>query len=335
MRPQQASFWARPLAIVALCTCLLAAGALSAQQGNLNPNFQAERKRLQIWAAENRKEQHLEVTAALLRINPFAGGAPAMPKVTPGGSVVVTIPGEYPAGTVVISERDSVSLSATKMTAKGYSTRLTVAADEFPGFAQLLAMTPISFDINQSFLAVAFIDAVYRIDLMSPTGIKVTVTPLERSFAMDPAGKNARLRYRAEFYRPGETKPFQTLIGIQDFSSDEHASAHFDVSFNHAADSPQEQLENLNRKMVDPKTTEAERNALMVRIAQLSQQLMDDATKAFNDPATASRTVDDFGCGLVQLYRGASAGTVEGMFSCGKNFYDGILKVAGTMTLVK
>jgi hypothetical protein len=38
---------------------------------------------------------------------------------------------------------------------------MTVAPDEGSGFARLFAVTPISFDQNQTFLPVAFIDAVY------------------------------------------------------------------------------------------------------------------------------------------------------------------------------
>jgi hypothetical protein len=37
----------------------------------------------------------------------------------------------------------------------------------------------------------------------------------------------------------------------------------------------------------------------------------------------------------MQLYPGKAAGSVEGLFSCGKNFNGGVLKVTGTVLIVR
>jgi hypothetical protein len=87
--------------------------------------------------------------------------------------------------------------------------------------------------------------------------------------------------------------------------------------------------------MGDPKTTEAERNALMARLGEVQRKMIEDMTKGLQtDPASLNKKQDDFGCGSLQLYP-SKGGVVEGRFSCGKNFNGGELKVTGTMTQLR
>jgi hypothetical protein len=60
--------------------------------------------------------------------------------------------------------------------------------------------------------------------------------------------------------------------------------------------------------------------------------MLEDMTKGVQtDPASLNKKQDDFGCGEVRLHV-KGGGLVEGHIACGKNFYDGTLKVTGTMT---
>ena len=82
----------------------------------------------------------------------------------------------------MLSQRDGVALSGATMTATSYSARLTVAANEYPGFARLFGATNITFAQHQhNYLAVTFIDAVYRFDLKSAAGVVVKLSRSKRA----------------------------------------------------------------------------------------------------------------------------------------------------------
>jgi hypothetical protein len=183
------------------------------------------------------------------------------------------------------------------------------------------------------------VDTLYRFDLKSPNGYTVKITPAEKTFTI--AGNNASVKYQAEFYKPGESKPFETVIGDQTFNVYDEpretrtAYGVVDIGFDHSTTSPQAEIEDITKKMNDPKTTEAERNALMVRMVEVQRKMVEEMTKAVQtDPASLNKAQDDFGCASMQLYP-SKGGVVEGTIFCGKNFNGGELKVTGTMTQVR
>jgi hypothetical protein len=317
---------------VALSAAVMAvtAGAITfAQNRNPNPKFHAELNRLWEVAVKNRAAK--KVTGEWDGEEPFRDSKVKIQKVAPGGSVAVTVPGDYPAGTVVLSERDLVTLSAVTVSPKSYSAQMTVAANAFPGFSRLFAMTPLGSS-SDSYFPVAFIEAVYRLDLKSPDGIVVKITPLEKLFTIDAQQMNARVKYQAEYYKPNETKPFETLLGEQSFNSGNEDPAHFDISFGSSASSPQVEIEKLSAKLADPKATDADKAAAMERIMKLQQQMMQELT---TNAAGMDKKVADFGCGDVTLFPTGVPGGVEGQIRCGENYHGGYLKVAGTITIVK
>ena len=323
--------------LVAVTLASVTTTALLAQNRNPNPKFHAEIERLSAWTAKNRAERHLQVDD-VLTLNPFVVSKVKIQRVAPGASLAVTIPGDYPAGSLILSERDLVTLSDATMSARSYAARMTVAPDAFPGFSRLFVITPVSYhaDFEPRFLPVAFIDAVYRIDLTSPDGILVKISPSERTFTLDQNQMNAEVKYQAEFFKSGEMKPFETLNGKQTFNNANEDSAHFDITFFDAAGSPQAEIDEISNKLGDPKITAAERDALMQRLLAVQQKMIEEMTKGLTtDPASLNKKQEDFGCGLMQLYRGSTAGAVEGTVNCGENFHGGKLTVAGTMTLVK
>jgi hypothetical protein len=304
-----------------------------------NPKFKAEIDRLDKWTEKNRADRGIKVTgegdAEALTIDPFKAIKLRILKVAPGGTVAVSVPGEYPANTAILSERDGVTLSVPAMSSSSYSARMTVAADELPGFARLAAVAPISW--RAAFKAVALVEAVYRLELHSADGITARVTPLERTFTIDEPQMNAKVKYQADFFRSGETKPFNTVTGFQSFSIGDEPSSHFDIGLGQDAASPQAQLDEINKQMSDPGTTEAKRNELMQKMADVQKKMMEDMMKGLkSDPADLDRKQKDFGCGDLTITTiDKAAGTVSGFFHCGENFHDGILKVTGTMTMVR
>ena len=141
---------------------------------------------------------------------------------------------------------------------------------------------------------------------------------------------------------PGLRRELETLTGEQSFSPgkgplESHTPyARIDIGFDTSVGSPQAELEALQRKMNDPKTTAADRNAAMLRMVQIQTKMLEEMTKAMKtDPASLNKAQDDFGCGLVQMYPDKGV-IVDGNIICGTNFHGGnALKVTGTMTQVR
>jgi hypothetical protein len=327
----------RAFIVIALCAAMAGAAVLSAQ---VTTRFKAEHERLTSAGRANALAKHL-TERELLRnalLNPFADVTFNTQKVLAGGSVSVIARGNFPAGTTIISERDGVAISGATLSATTYSARLTIPPDEPPGFVRLWAFDPIGIEGPT---AVALVDTVYRFDLTSPNGYTIKVTPVEKTFTI-LENRTARAKYQAEFYKPGEATPSKTVIGDQSFNprsapNESHTPyARLDIEFAYSTTSPQAEIEAITSRMNDPKTTQAERNTLLVRLVEVQSKMLEGITsgRLQSDPASLNKEQDDFGCGLLQLYP-SRGGSVEGVFLCGKNFNDGALKVAGTMTQLR
>jgi hypothetical protein len=310
--------------------------ALSAQ---MTTKFKADHERLQTTARDLAVKKGLS-EGELLRnaiSSPFKDSVARIQKVPPGGSVSVTVMGNFPVGTTFLSERDSVTISGATQTTTSYSARLTIPPAEAPGYVRLFAITPVGIE---GFAAVAVVDTFYRFDLKSPDGYTITITPLEKTFTVDNV--HASAKYQAEFYQPGQTKPFETMTGDQTFYpgkgpfESRTPYARLEIDFDKSVGSPQAELDALNKKMADPKTTAADRNAAMVRMMQIQTKMVEEMAKGLQtDPASLNKAQDDFGCGLVQMYPDKGV-IVDGNIICGKNFHGGdALKVTGTMAQVR
>ena len=326
----------RIFVLIPVFTGMAAAVVLSAQ---VTTKFKADHERLRTAARDLAIKKGLS-EGELLRnaiSSPFKGSLAKIQKVLPGGSVSVTVTGDFPAGTTFLSERDAVTISSAAQTTNAYTARLTIPPDEAPGYVRLFAITPVGIE---GFAAVAVVETFYRFDLKSPDGYTIKITPLVKTFTIDNV--HASAKYRAEFYKPGETKPFETVTGDQSFDPgkgpfESHTPyARLDIGFDTSAGSPQAELDALNEKMADPKIPAADRNAAMARMMQIQRKMIEEMTKGLQtDPASLNKAQDDFGCGLVQMYPDKGV-IVDGNIICGTNFHGGDpLKVTGTMTPVQ
>ena len=322
----------RLLILISVCAGVAGAAVLSAQ---VTTTFRAKRERLE--AAFNLNGQTDAQILENRLLNPFTGPGVRIQKVLPGSSLNVTVRGDFPAGTTILSERDGVTISGATLSTTTYSARLTIPPDEGPGFVRLWAFTPNGIEGPT---AVALVDTLYRFDLKSPNGYTVKVTPVEKTFTISD-NAHAKVTYQAEFYKPGESKPFETATGDQNFyvgndPLESHTPyARLDIGIYQSTTSPQAEIEDLSKKMGDPKISDAERNRLMARMGEVQRKMMEDMVKGFQtDPASLDKKQDDFGCGSLQVFP-SKGGIVEGRFGCGKNFNGGELKVTGTMTQVR
>ena len=88
-------------------------------------------------------------------------------------------------------------------------------------------------------------------------------------------------------------------------------------------------------KAIPPYKAKGKEEYMNTRQLAYFRKMLEEMSKALKtDLASLNKTQDDFGCGFMQLYPSKS-GAVEGSFSCGQNFSDGVLRVTGTMTRVQ
>jgi hypothetical protein len=310
------------------CLLVLCGGitVVSAQ----STRFEADRERLHQEAAKARAAIGVDVFDPILdRQYPYSQIQKVkVQKLTPGAGATVTLAGKFPPGVTVLSDRDGAVLSGAVLTSSSYSARMTIGATEHPGYVKLWAFTPVNH--VWSTMPVVFIDGVYRFDLRSANGFTVKVSPMAKSFTVDD--KNAALEYKAEFFKPGETTPFQTRAGSMNYVAEEDTRTRLDINLPEPDGSAAKELDEITRKMNDPKLTGAQRSELTLQMVKAQQRMLEETMKA--NPADAQKKIDDFGCRIMQVYPG-QAGAVEADFSCGKNFNGGALRTTGTMTAVK
>lgn len=323
----------------AIVLILMSAFAASvAAQSSLNPKFDAELRRLHQEAAAARTAKKLSLGDEVLikQYPPSAIQPVPIKKIAPGGSTAIALAGIIPAGVTVLSDRDGAVLSAGTMTASSYAARLTVGAGEGPGFVKLHAITPVSNSTTP--VPVAFIDTIYRFEFKAADGLTIKLTPLEKTFALTNEDRDARLQYQAEFYKPGEVKPFEIRSASMLFMQSQEPQLRLDVGIGDSltTKSATQEMDEIGKQLEDPKITQAQRDALMQRFTKAQMRAMDEMLKGATMEAAkaADKKTEDFGCRLVQIDPGAN-GAARATVLCGKNFYKGAIQVTGTMTQVR
>lgn len=316
-----------PFVAVVLLLCVAVSGALPAQSAR----FQAERDRLSEEAAATAKalgfEEH---DARYMDYPPATLQQVQVRKVAPGASAPVALAGTIPSGVIVLSERDGAVLSGATHSATSFSAHMTVAPTEGPGFVRLWTVTPVSASFAS--VPVVFIDATWRFDLAAADGLTIRLFPVDKSFTIED-DRRASLAYQAEFYKPGETTPFETRVGAMSYAADDEPQLRMDISLWEPKSTSEAEIEELSAKLADPNLTDADREAIAGRLAVAQQRMMEDLMKTMStDPAVLNKQQEDFGCRLVQVYP-ETGYAVQATVLCGNNFHGGVLETTGTMTL--
>jgi hypothetical protein len=314
---------------VLVLVCAAAAVGVGAQSST----FDAERGRLGQEAVKARAAKGLDLLDPVLdKLYPYAEFQPVrIQKMMAGGSITVNLTGAIPPGSTILSDRDAAVLSGVTQTAKSYSARIAVGPGEGPGFVRLWSFTPVHH--VWTVVPVAFIDTIYRFDLKSANGITVKLVPTDKTFNV--TDREARLNYQADFYKGDDPKPFETRAADIFFMTSEDPRTMIDIGMKEADASPEKELQAIGEQLSDSSITEAQRQKLMQQMAVLQQRMIENMLKnAQADPAIAQKKIDDFGCRRLQVY--PEAGTaVKATMLCGKNFNNGVLELAGTMTMMK
>lgn len=321
--------------LVALAVVSACAVAVSAQS-SLNPKFDAERGRLDHQAAAARAAKKLDEESLNRQYPPTALQPVPVKKIVPGGSAAIALAGIIPAGVTVLSERDGAVLSGATISRSSFAARITVGAGEGPGFVKLYAITPVSSAATP--VAVAFIDAIYRFDLKASDGLVVKIFPTEKTFVLSNEDRDARLQYQAEFYKPGEAKPFETRTASMLYMQSQVQQTGLDVSVGDPpqVNSPEQEMNAIAKQLEEPTLPQARRDALTQQFAKAQQRMIEAMLKGatVEAAAAADKKRDSFGCHRIQIAPGAN-GSASGTALCGKNFYKGVLQLTGTIVPVR
>ena len=252
--------------------------------------------------------------------------AKAVP-VAPGQSAKLSVTGRFAPNTAFLMENDQITLAGGAATGSAFTASVTAAPDAMPGFGRLFAYAPVSGAWTA--VAAVFVGTPPTFDLAASNGWVVKVVPQAKAFAISES--SASVPYVAEFYKPGETAPFETASGSWTIDGSQSPSADLALSLSSgAASGAMAEMEAIQRQMGDVnafmKMTDAQRDALMARLEKVTEQMSKDAEAMMADPAAAQRKQNAFGCQYLRLEQAGA--TVSGSISCGKDV--GNLQVTGT-----
>ena len=245
--------------------------------------------------------------------------------VAPGQSAKLSVSGTFPANTTFVMENDQVTLAEPVASATGFSATVTTAADAVPGFGRLFAYAPVSGAYTS--VAAVFVGTPPSYALTASNGWTVKLQAKEKAFTL--ADSNATAAYVADFYKPGETTPFDSASGTWTIES-RRPTDQLSMSLGAGESGAMAELNALQKQMGDVqafmKMSDAKRDAFMDKLTTLTERVMQEQQAMVADPAEMQRKQDAFGCSYLTLtLQGPS---VTGSVSCGKDV--GRLDLTGT-----
>jgi hypothetical protein len=304
-----------------------AVGALVRGQSK---QFYAQRQALRDQAKGEQQSAGLAGSAntkALFKAYPTPEIALAPPvNLQPGQAAPVTFAGKFSDKTTFMSGSDALTLANVVVAANKFTANAQVAAGASPGWVRIYAFAPVS--VAETWVPL-FVGAPRAYTLTAQNGWTIKLTPDAPKFALDQ--RASKVGYKAEYFKPGETKPFETTTGKLELESDN--TSENSLQFNLSAGtqgSTMAELEQVTTRMGElmkaGKYGSKELNDLNARMEVLQERMMKEMQAQAAGPAAMQKKQDDFGCGTIFLNT-KSTGDVTGNASCGKNV--GSLQLTG------
>lgn len=320
-------------AVRALVVVALVAGSsiVLVRAASLTGRYNAEMQRLrQEWRAQQQAEGLVGSQQQKALYGKYPTPELKLSKVVavaPGQSAKLSVAGKFAPNTAFLMENDQVTLEGGAATGSTFTASVTAAADALPGYGRLFAYAPVSGAWTS--VAAVFVGAPLTFDLAASNGWVVKLVPQSKAFTISDG--SASVGYMAEFYKPGETAPFETASGSWTIEGSRAPSTDLSLSLNSAAaGGAMAEMEEIQRQMGDVnafmKMTDKQRDALMARLEKATEQMGKEAEAMIADPAAAQRKQDAFGCHYLRLEQAGAS--VSGNISCGKDI--GSLQVTGT-----
>lgn len=248
--------------------------------------------------------------------------------VAPGAKAPLSLSGQFPDKAAFLVENDQVRLESATATPTTYTATVAAAADAVPAFGRIYVYAPVSGAYTACGAVV--VGATQTYDLTATNGWKVKLTPQAPQFAVD--GKEASLPYLVEYFKSGETRPFETASGSLDISANQRPSPQFTMTTMPGRTALlTKQLEDVQRQLGDDATFSkrpaAEQAAITAKLGTLNTQLTREQERLDADPAAARRRQEDFGCSALSLM--LDGPKVTGTVICSPKV-GGSLRVSGT-----
>jgi hypothetical protein len=247
--------------------------------------------------------------------------------IAPGTTASLSFSGKFSDKTTFISGSESVVLSNVIVAPNSFKASATTTAGIGPQWARVYAFAPVS---GAETWTPVFIGAPQAYTLTAKNGWTITLTPTAKQFTF--AEFDAKVPYRAEFFKPGEQAFFEKTTGTLTLNaSDSQASSYtFMMSSGNQGASMAEVLELTERMMAlmkAGKTSGKEFAGLQTKLDAAQDRMTKDMEAQMADPKAFERKRDEFGCETINLFpKGAG---LTGNINCGKNL--GSLQVTGTL----
>ena len=237
--------------------------------------------------------------------------------IAPGGSAPITLGGKFPAGTTFLIDHDQVTLTAGAGSASRYAATAAVAADAQPAFARVFAYAPVSGAWNRCGAVV--IGAAPAFTLTASNGWTIALSPEGKSWTT--TADSASMVYRAEYFKPGSTTPFEKMTGTLMLSTnDAPGGGHtFNMQPGNTGSAMQEYQE-LVAKMGDPsaflKMSAKERAAFEKKMEEVGDRMTREMEAMAANPTALIEKQAQFGCGSIDV--SISGADASGQVSCGQ-----------------
>lgn len=313
--------------LVALTVAAALGGLVRAQ----SREFYDQRQKLQQQAKADQQAAGLAGSAntkALFSKFPTPEIALAAPiTIGPGQSQAVKLSGKFSDKTTFLSGTNGLTLANVAVAANSVSATLQAAPGFGPAWGRLYAFSPVSAAETWTPIFVGGAPPAYT--LTAKNGWAIKLTPEAQKFALDQ--RSAKVSYKAEYFKPGEAKPFETASGSLTIDANDTGGQ---LTFSMAAGgqgSAMAEMEQIGKRMGElmkaGKYSGKEMQDLQARMEVVQERMTKEVEAMTKDPAAMQRKQDEFGCGYIYVTPKGD-GTVTGNVSCGKNV--GSLELTGT-----
>ena len=245
-------------------------------------------------------------------------------RVLPGGSAEVVTRGKFQAGTKFLFDNDQIELVkealavGTGQKESEYRATIKVAQSAGPDYAGTLSSFQPVRCITTRCLAV-YIGGKYEWEFAANNGWRLKLTTV--SEPTTGGEEEMAAVYRSEFYRRGETKPFEVREVRVGGKPSGYSSTISESGGNIAG--IQAEMAKLSQKMADMNLSERERDQLMKRYEEVNAKYMRELEKTQQE----LEKQQEFGCRSMNFR--LTEGGVEGTIGCGEKV--GSLQLKGTM----
>jgi hypothetical protein len=215
----------------------------------------------------------------------------------PGGTGEVVVKGKFPPGTKFVVENDNVEVVQESLVGNEYRATVRIAPGVGSQTADIIAISPATCITARQSNAVV-IGGRFEWNVESANGWKIVARSPANKACDGKAGDDV---YSMEFFRKGESAPFEKRQARHDYSVFEgidRFSIEQSASVGGMAD-----YWALMQKMGDPKLSSAQREQLMKQIEKAQVQMQAEMKK-MADPAHLKGIADQnkkFGCERIEL----------------------------------